>query len=490
MITECNESHTCYGQSQDISRPLPKIVVDVDLYNQPPKPRLRISKGESEPYIALSYCWGDQATQPVTTTDNLASRCKIIEVPILPKTIQDAIQCCRRLGVAFLWCDSLCIIQDSEEEKASQINNMGNVYKNAYLCISAARAASSHDGFLEDGPSMETLKIPYRCPNQRFGTLILERDLGSLPEEEPTDKRAWTLQEIMLSRRVLSYGTKKFSWRCQKSRDPIRNETDIVHSLFHSPEPKSYSISWPKIVRSFTSREITYISDRLPAISAIASALIEQAAEPQTDYVAGLWRRNLEVQLLWVALKPGPPREHKEATGPSWSWASVRAPISIPSLFARDKLFLGNSNNILTTADEQNDSTSYPYFQLLEWSTIPIAGSGPFGRIVRGYLKVKGLILRTKMSPEQGSAPAEFHHQNLEPIGGITPFLDTHGTDGYEQDVWLLAVSPSKGLILECVTCDNVQKTYRRLGMFELSDRVASKGFLFGNLQNQEIVIV
>jgi hypothetical protein len=35
---------------------------------------------------------------------------------ILPKTFKEAILTCRRLDIAYLWIDSLCIMQDSKDD--------------------------------------------------------------------------------------------------------------------------------------------------------------------------------------------------------------------------------------------------------------------------------------------------------------------------------------------------------------------------------------
>jgi hypothetical protein len=44
-----------------------------------------------------------------------------------PKTFQHAILICRGLGVNHLWIDSLCVIQDSEEDWALQSARMTDV---------------------------------------------------------------------------------------------------------------------------------------------------------------------------------------------------------------------------------------------------------------------------------------------------------------------------------------------------------------------------
>ena len=66
-------------------------------------------------YTALSHCWG---VDPFITLTK--KTCETLEVAIpyadLPKNFQDAISYTRTMGIEYLWIDSLCIIQDSEED--------------------------------------------------------------------------------------------------------------------------------------------------------------------------------------------------------------------------------------------------------------------------------------------------------------------------------------------------------------------------------------
>jgi hypothetical protein len=75
-------------------------------------------------YVALSYCWSDKITF-VTTRSTVVELLKPGslkgKMSNLPKTIQDAIHCVDELGEAYFWVDALCIIQDDEEHKWTQI---------------------------------------------------------------------------------------------------------------------------------------------------------------------------------------------------------------------------------------------------------------------------------------------------------------------------------------------------------------------------------
>lgn len=95
------------------------------------------SKAEAVEYIALSHCWGTAlgAHIPRTTRSTLAAREAGIHWDELSKTFQDAIKISQGLGVQFIWIDSLCIIQDDQDDFEIECAQMGMVYSKAYCTI-------------------------------------------------------------------------------------------------------------------------------------------------------------------------------------------------------------------------------------------------------------------------------------------------------------------------------------------------------------------
>jgi hypothetical protein len=55
---------------------------------------------------------------------------------------------------------------------------------------------------------------------------------------------------------------------------------------------------WPKVVEQFIHKQLTYTSDRLPAITGIAGIRHKQTAE---RYSGGLWEFDIPYQLLWFS---------------------------------------------------------------------------------------------------------------------------------------------------------------------------------------------
>ncbi|KAL8643867.1 MAG: hypothetical protein Q9226_008070 [Calogaya cf. arnoldii] len=112
----------------------------------------------SAPYLALSHCWGTQAKFTVTS-DNIERTKTHIPFDSLPKTFRDSIWLARQLEVAYLWIDSLCIIQDSTADWETESQKMRDVYANAYATISVSSAAGDEVGFLLPRPDATVGKI-------------------------------------------------------------------------------------------------------------------------------------------------------------------------------------------------------------------------------------------------------------------------------------------------------------------------------------------
>jgi hypothetical protein len=65
----------------------------------------------------------------------------------LCKTFQDAIYTTRRFKIQFFWIDSLCIIQDDQEDWQKESVQMSNIYGSSTLNIAASGAQDGSVGF-------------------------------------------------------------------------------------------------------------------------------------------------------------------------------------------------------------------------------------------------------------------------------------------------------------------------------------------------------
>ena len=171
---------------------------------------------KADRYTSLSYCWGGhQEFQLNAHTE--ATLINGIPVSSLPQTLRDAVFVTYNLGLQFIWVDCLCIRQDNPQDIALEIAQMPQVYTNSFITISAARARHSNEGFLHDisSPpiSEPAFRLPFACPGGELGSVILSTGLV----KSPISERAWTLQEYVLSRRVLQFTDAGLHWTCREA---------------------------------------------------------------------------------------------------------------------------------------------------------------------------------------------------------------------------------------------------------------------------------
>lgn len=133
------------------------------------------------------------------------------------------------------------------------------------------------------------------------------------------------------------------------------------------------------IVMDFASRRITYATDVLPAISALAKEFQRQF---QQKYIAGLWYKGIHNDLLWRSPKKGA-MVRSLYVAPSWSWASID----------------------FSTSWRRNDLPDYPMFDLellyrkpyihvAEISDVTVMNvkNDPFGQVESGRLRIRAPI--------------------------------------------------------------------------------------------------
>ncbi|ESU17472.1 hypothetical protein FGSG_13822, partial [Fusarium graminearum PH-1] len=227
-IGDCINNHEdCKAASED--RPFPTCVVAVG--DDETEPHLFIPNSDDHGrYIALSHCWGD--VMPLKTTKAcFAEFCQSIDFARFPRTFQDAIIVCRKLNIKYLWIDSLCIIQDDEHDWAVESPKMCDVYQNAYLTIAAAAAHNSSKGLFHSRPfsaqttfttvsknddKVEEVEIFARPWNSQGHWIDNIGDGPWCRNHNPLEKRAWTLQEHVLSRRILRFAAHELVWQCRE----------------------------------------------------------------------------------------------------------------------------------------------------------------------------------------------------------------------------------------------------------------------------------
>jgi hypothetical protein len=349
-LAHCVDRHSQDGSCPKLERTrLPKRVIDVNGRF----PRLHLSKGASGQYACLSYCWGG-TSQVLTHRDTLPKHSERIVYESLPRTIQDAIIVTRKLKLRYLWVDCLCIVQDDKAEREQELENMGSIFANAYVTISAAAAKSSQDGFLKERESQSRaytppINIPCYSPLGRNDHVMLFQR-GSATTREAIHNRAWTLQEDLLSPRMLFYGDFELVWVCRTNIHTISGiqaeicedgETEMARlrqiftdsdelgastfDLKHGDEERM--ARWEDLIREYSRRKLSREDDKLPALAGLAAKFESLVG---AEYLAGLWSCWLPMHLLWkVTGASGTGSTQSNWRAPTWSWLSMNSPVEM-----------------------------------------------------------------------------------------------------------------------------------------------------------------
>ncbi|KAM0490960.1 hypothetical protein ACHAP8_011026 [Fusarium lateritium] len=302
-------------------------------------------------YLALSYCWG--AKQESTVNSNLTQLEhanqkdleKEIKMEQLEQTIQDAVYITRQLGFNYLWVDRFCILQDDIEDKKREFSKMATTYKNAVVTLAAGTSENASEGFLNSKFSKQN---PF-LPDQRFSTAMDNGRTGhiyipnsSYQPNHPLDARGWTLQEFMLSSRMLIFSDYQLLWQCKQTHlQSVTGDDDgleyqqgieslpwVAFDDISSPSFGAHDSDklylWKTILRQYTERNLTNAEDRLPAITGIISEL--QNVWKDTA-IYGHWKDWFVQLLVWYKPEYDLGNERYLRRAPSWSWASVNGRI-------------------------------------------------------------------------------------------------------------------------------------------------------------------
>lgn len=461
-------------------------------------------------YAALSYCWGGVDPTAKTTNANFKHGCRTIEFSSLPQCLKDAVAVTRSLGVRYLWVDALCIIQGDADDWAREAGTMFSVFRNAYVTIGAALSPSFDDGFLKHRPRKVEIPFSSSCNPQVRGKITLstissptsepeffpdvdplERDLA----ESKWDTRGWVWQEQMLSKRILIFGNEMLHFKCTHGVQS-EDSTDFHDSHTLGDQTRQ---QWTRWVERFSKMQLTYIQDKLPAVSGLAKMMDQKssaAGEGPAEYLAGIWRSSQETenhkgwrgQLCWSlsdqastfkqmlkGLKSTTPETY---SAPSWSWASRREAADWE---------VTEFNFLYNYAFRQAPQRFQAQFE--EYHGI-LMGPDPMGRVMpSSYLKLSGLMCQTPLpvntaEPRGGRAVGEWMIPSFSPFFSFSfdwKHSPNQDDEPIEGDIRLFGLWRStiqgfahfSGLLL---LRDDEDDFFYRVGTFHLQKRLDDDG--------------
>lgn len=329
----CGIDHASSERFEDLRHESYFGVIDVNSM------RLTALPEDQLEYAALSYTWGPEAATLFQTTQRNVEQLKKpgglnIVWSQLPKTIQDAIELVRKLGIGYLWIDSLCIVQGDAEVWGLNSNHMDTIYGYASLTICAADGDDANAGLRALSPAQSTQESS--ATQQYVGTIGRDTKLMVVYPSETYiarsawNNRAWTFQERVLSKRLLIFAEGRVYFLCRSSTmsEDIYEEAFPAGwwiELLHVPM-KQYqqTSSHPFLVYKYsiplyTCRVLTHQHDILAAFSGIGK---EIGSRLNGELIFGLPNSYFDLALLWKSDSARERRYGKDGKlkFPSWSW--------------------------------------------------------------------------------------------------------------------------------------------------------------------------
>ena len=291
-------------------------------------------------YVALSYVWGDieQLYLPLGGAySGLTNKGSLLDLK-LSKTIADAMQLIKRLGLRYLWVDALCINQDDLTDKEQHIARMGFVFQNALFTIIAASGSDCDAGLpgIRSGTRFKRQQLVEAGNITLLSSVQHPHEKILTPETSKWARRAWTFQEELLSRRRLIFTDEQVWWQCPRATwcEQSQLETqDAIGFLVSGQRAElslreRYSKLKPKdyfeLISKYAPRELSYPSDALNAFNGILSILTDYSNE---QFFWGFATSSFERQLSWAG-KVKARTTLPEDCFPTWSWVDWEGEIS------------------------------------------------------------------------------------------------------------------------------------------------------------------
>ncbi|KAK0105101.1 hypothetical protein ONS95_004536 [Cadophora gregata] len=334
-------------------RPKNFLVIDVEqkcIISAPPDCR----------FVALSYVWGSAKQKKLTRKNwDVLSQPGALDADDVPATIWDTILLTRSLGEIYCWIDALCIFQNDPASQQDQISQMGAIYSRALVTIvnTAGDGSTGLPGMRVGTRNLQHIKIRLRD----FDLVKAHDDVDIYGDSRHNismwEKRAWTYQERIFSRRLIIFRKKQIYWHCRsatfveekilETRGPPtvlasmermitrlpeipRNLADYTSRLLKMKtiDDKEYHL-YRSFVKGYTVRQLSYGSDALNAFAGVSRAL---SLLGKAEYIWGLPKSSFSDALTWSAkgLQKNPCLQNilrRDGTivqlpFPSWCWAS------------------------------------------------------------------------------------------------------------------------------------------------------------------------
>ena len=434
----------------------------------------RQSPTQHRDYIALPYCWGDGMAVKKTTMETVDSHHVKIPGENLPRLYREVVALARGLNINYVWIDSLCIIQDSKEDKDEELMRMSDIFRGAFVVVVAAAVLSPLEPLLRLAKTQPGESYAWRLWRTASMVSYQEKDFDvkfrircdahrypNADEDTPTGSRAWCFQEKLLASRCLVFCEDEVVWECRScclcecgkeqkdfsvapgsgnasnsswplmtTMEPYRqmllplaeHEPQLDGTLKYFADGEAAYSFWETAVKNYSVRALTFQTDRLPAISAVASIVAEATGD---RYLAGLWRDDLLAGLSWRVQPPGPyvdfkhttPHQwHQEYIAPTWSWASLTS--------------IGISYRLYRTRHSRDAHLDAS----VDKASTVLERQNPFGRVSDAAIVLSGLHCDAELTTSESDTfhQLDFGHGDVQKVDLGIVFLPLGGSVHFE----------------------------------------------------------
>jgi len=270
-----------------------------------------------------------------------------IDLSDLPHVYRDAIWLTRRVGLNFLWIDSLCLMDSTKggdvetRDKQHGMDNMDRIYGGAALTIVAADDHNAH-GHLRAIDNHPVGRAPQPKETIYGQDWTVSKSLYDRLHNSPYVTRGWTYQELILSHRCLIFVNGLSYFRCrerlyaednfffdQNDKAPsVAIMPAVYQTEFLPRHPKDPWECYSRHLQGYLIREISDTENNVNAFQGILNR-INRSLNTHAS-ITGLPEGMLDMALIWYhnpnfnwAMGMTPERLPRF---PSWTWAAWKGP--------------------------------------------------------------------------------------------------------------------------------------------------------------------
>lgn len=396
----CVATHQC-SKLRSATRSLPTRLIEIENTPEAEGVVLRNTNGlpSEVEYTALSHCWGSERPKCITTSKNYDRQCERIAWVDIPRTFREAIQFTKKLGLHYIWIDSICIKQPDDEANVQVTEDwlhesvqMADYYSRAYVTLAATSSVDCNGGLFSKRPYRKQYLLDATIGGkhcQLFGLRssddFVRYDVEmTSPESHPLMFRGWAFQERLVSCRVLHFTKDQLIFDCglnqiaqQAPPQPLYRRAESLKQrywqLLTNTGGRLNMHDWMGVVKEYSKLKLTKPSDRLPAIAAIAQQVLSRGRfddKKGNTYLCGLMKHSLYSDLSWFVIeKEVDSKKDDRRFAPSWSWASY------PGKIYHNTPYCGR-----------------PEVQLVN-DSLQFTASGRFGACTGGHITIRAPVL-------------------------------------------------------------------------------------------------